>query len=156
MRTGRRTSGQTLVEFALIFPLFFLLIMGLFDLGRAVFYYATLNTAVREATRDAIVLPWSTASKDQVIEADLKGYLWTKELGDNCQLAANSVCDIDVAYLDTTKPANPYDAFDPKVLISVTYHFDPITPGIAAIVGSGKTIPMQVQSKMALSPVAKP
>ena len=50
-------SGQSLVEFALIFPLIILLLMGLFDIGRAVFYYSTLNTAVREGTRLAIIQP---------------------------------------------------------------------------------------------------
>ena len=57
MRTSKITSGQSLVEFALVLPLFFLLMMGLFDIGRAIFYYSTLNTAVREGTRYAIVQP---------------------------------------------------------------------------------------------------
>jgi hypothetical protein len=57
MRPSKLISGQGLVEFALIFPLLFLLVMGLFDLGRAVFYSSTLNTAVREGTRYAIVQP---------------------------------------------------------------------------------------------------
>ena len=57
MRNRRITAGQSLVEFALIFPLFLLLIMGLFDIGRAIFYFSTLNTAVREGTRFAIVQP---------------------------------------------------------------------------------------------------
>jgi len=50
-----RDIGQTLIEFVLILPLLLLLLFGLFDFGRAVIYFAILNTAVREGTRTAIV-----------------------------------------------------------------------------------------------------
>ena len=156
MNIRRHAKGQSIIEFALIFPLLLFLILGLFDLGRAVVSMSMLNTAVREATRDAIVLPWSTASKDTVIETSLKNYLFLKGLKDNCQLADNPVCKITVSYLDTTPPTNPSDPFDPRVSVTVVYHFDPITPGIAAIVGSGNTIPITVKSEMLLAPVAKP
>jgi Flp pilus assembly protein TadG len=52
---GRRRRGQALVEFALIIPLFLLLLVGIFDLGRAVFAYNTLTNAAREGARIAIV-----------------------------------------------------------------------------------------------------
>jgi hypothetical protein len=54
-----RTSGQTLIEFVFILPLLLLLLFGLFDFGRAVIYFAILNTAVREGTRTAIVQNWA-------------------------------------------------------------------------------------------------
>lgn len=47
--------GQTLVEFALIVPIFLLVLLGLFDMGRAVFYFSTISNASREAVRLAIV-----------------------------------------------------------------------------------------------------
>lgn len=47
--------GQTLVEFALIIPLFLLIVVGLFDVGRAVYYYNTAANAARAAARVAIV-----------------------------------------------------------------------------------------------------
>ena len=52
---GRRNRGQALVEFALIIPLFLVLLVALFDLGRAVFAYNTLTNAAREGARTAIV-----------------------------------------------------------------------------------------------------
>lgn len=52
---GRPMRGQALVEFALIVPVFVLMLMGVFDLGRAVYAYSTLNNAAREAGRLAIV-----------------------------------------------------------------------------------------------------
>lgn len=47
--------GQALVEFALVAPLFFLLLFGIVEAGRFVFYYETLNNATREGARYAIV-----------------------------------------------------------------------------------------------------
>jgi hypothetical protein len=55
-RTGRhKKHGQALVEFALVIPIFLLLLIALFDLGRAVFAYNTLTNAAREGARLAIV-----------------------------------------------------------------------------------------------------
>jgi Flp pilus assembly protein TadG len=52
---GARSRGQALVEFALIAPLFFLLLFGIIEAGRFVFYYEILNNATREGARYAIV-----------------------------------------------------------------------------------------------------
>ncbi len=51
----RRESGQTLVEFAILLPLILLIVVGLFDLARAVWQENTLAYAAREGTRFAIV-----------------------------------------------------------------------------------------------------
>ena len=52
-RDGER--GQAIVEFALILPVFLLLVFGFIDSARAVFQYITLADAAREGTRYAIV-----------------------------------------------------------------------------------------------------
>ena len=54
-RRRGRTRGQALVEFALVIPIFILLLVAIFDLGRAVFAYNTLTNAAREGARMAIV-----------------------------------------------------------------------------------------------------
>jgi hypothetical protein len=51
----RKSRGQTLVEFALILPIFVLLLVGIFDFGRAIYAYNTISNAAREAVRVAIV-----------------------------------------------------------------------------------------------------
>jgi Flp pilus assembly protein TadG len=51
----RRSRGQSLVEFAIVLPIITLVVLGLFDLGRAVFTYNTLSQAARQANRTAIV-----------------------------------------------------------------------------------------------------
>ena len=50
-----KPRGQAMVEFALVIPIFTLLMVGLFDLGRVVWVNDTLATAAREAARYAIV-----------------------------------------------------------------------------------------------------
>ena len=50
-----RTRGQALVEFALVVPVFILLLVGLFDLGRAVYTFNTISNAAREGVRLGIV-----------------------------------------------------------------------------------------------------
>jgi hypothetical protein len=50
-----KPRGQAMVEFALVFPIFILLMVGMFDLGRVIWVNDTLATASREAARFAIV-----------------------------------------------------------------------------------------------------
>lgn len=47
--------GQALVEFAMVAPIFFLLLFGIIEGGRFILYYETLNNATREGARYAIV-----------------------------------------------------------------------------------------------------
>lgn len=59
---GSDEGGQSLVEFALVVPVMFMLIFGLIDVGRAVWQSNTLAYATREATRYAIVHGAGSAS----------------------------------------------------------------------------------------------
>lgn len=52
---GRRSRGQALPEFALVAPLFFLLLFGIIEAGRFIYYYEILSNATREGARYAIV-----------------------------------------------------------------------------------------------------
>lgn len=50
---GRATRGQTLTEFSLVAPLFFMVLFGIIVLGIAVFYQQQVTNAAREAARYA-------------------------------------------------------------------------------------------------------
>lgn len=50
-------ASQALIEFALISPVLLLLLFGIIDIGRAVFYYDTLGHAAREGARAAVQAP---------------------------------------------------------------------------------------------------
>src|SRR4051794_40867062 len=55
-RAGRRrSSGQALAEFALVFPVLVLILFGFVDLARFAFAYNNLENAARSGTRVAAV-----------------------------------------------------------------------------------------------------
>jgi Flp pilus assembly protein TadG len=54
-RLGRRSDGQTLVEFALVLPLLALLLFGIIQFGIVFNNYVTLTDAVRAGARKAAV-----------------------------------------------------------------------------------------------------
>jgi Flp pilus assembly protein TadG len=50
-----RSRGQALVEFSLILPIFLVMLMGVVDVGRAIWAQSSLAAAAREGARFAIV-----------------------------------------------------------------------------------------------------
>jgi len=142
MKPAKNLLGQSLIEFALILPLFFFMVTVFLDLGRAVFSYSTLNNAVREGNRYAIV----QAQKDYVsltalnaaVEAKVRSYLYTKDLNNNSTVTITRL-DVDT---------------DPKIKINIVYKFKPITPGLSQIMGKGKTLSITVESVMRTAPIA--
>lgn len=77
--TGRRLArdecGVTAVEFALIAPVFFLLLMGTFNLGQAVYLQGVFHGAVQDAGRDAGLEAAASnlAAIDNLVIARVKG-----------------------------------------------------------------------------------
>lgn len=75
--TRGREAGQAIVEFALILPVFLLLVLGFIDSARAVFQYITLADAAREGTRYAIVhggassSPSGPTANDSVVQTQV-------------------------------------------------------------------------------------
>jgi TadE-like protein len=53
-RSLHSQRSQALIEFALVSPVLLLLLFGIIDIGRAIFYYDTLNHAAREGARTAV------------------------------------------------------------------------------------------------------
>ncbi len=52
-----RSTGQAMVEFALAIPIFLLMLIAVFDLGRGVYTYNGLSEAAREIARVTAVYP---------------------------------------------------------------------------------------------------
>src|SRR6187402_3220277 len=67
-RSRRRRRGQALVEFALVFPIAVLVLLAVFDVGRAVFAYNGLTNAAREGARLAAVNQDATMIRQRVQE----------------------------------------------------------------------------------------
>jgi hypothetical protein len=139
--------AQTLVEFALIIPIALFLILGFFDIGRAVFNFASLSNSVREGTRYAIV------HKEAVNGAAMSsGYteLKQKVFDYSFGIPASDIT-IDVVVAMQSGSSETRD----KISITATYLFVPVTPGIKQILGDGNGIPIVAQSTMLLEPISR-
>jgi len=161
MNAHIRNRGQSLIEFAIILPLLLLVIMALFDIGRAIFHYSVLNTAVREGTRYAIVQSdCDYRLNPSACEGD---YLDSYPLScSDAQSTANiSICNevmnkiFDVSELTDSTITIDHAVSgtdDPLIIIDIDYLFEPITPGITLI----GDLMMHVSSQMILTPIAVP
>ena len=81
-----RSRGQALVEFAIILPLFFLLVAGTIDLGLAIYSDLTVANAAREGARLGVVDPGNTAAVEARVR-DMAGNL------DASRLSVNVSCE---------------------------------------------------------------
>jgi hypothetical protein len=121
--TAQATYGQALVEAALVLPLLILMMVGLFDLGRAVYADSTLSNAARVGSRVAIVNQNVSQIQDAVVT----------------KAAALDLVPADVSVSFRSDPTDPASICSPMrigcvAFITVTYDFHPAVP-IEGIVG---------------------
>lgn len=124
-----RQRGQSLVEFALVIPLVILMLLGLFDFGRAIYAYNTVSSAAREAARVAIVNPNVAAIQTEAAS----------------QAVALGIdpASVTVAFQTADDPpaaCNP-PQFGCVAVVTVPYEWRAITPVIGDIIG-----PIQLSS----------
>lgn len=77
---SRAHRGQALVEFALVFPVFLLLLFGLIDIGRYVFVTNSFSQAAREAARFGAVEQWQYGCPASVPVASQNRFTCTLEI----------------------------------------------------------------------------
>lgn len=149
----RWSTGQSLVEFALVLPVFLWLTIGIVDLGRGIATYSVISNAAHEGSRAGIF---------PAVAADTQGSL-------NSQMvdAANSVTFFLGSIPDSPSGADPGSgrymvvgatngtttwmpstgtgaqpalttqrASGNSVIVTVHYRFYPVTPLLSNIVGS--------------------
>ena len=59
-----KQKGQSIIEFALVLPLFLLLVFGLFYIGMFFADYLTLSSIARSSAREAAIIPSEDYYKD--------------------------------------------------------------------------------------------
>lgn len=144
-RAGR---GQTLVEVALILPIFLLVLVGIFDFGRAVYANDTISNAAREAVRLGIVDQTCNAIG---LEADQRAasldVSWNPDPLDPCRDLEG---EIEISFLDPAldgTECTPPIALGCYVEVTVRYQYTAATPIIGNLVG---TIHMEATSRLAV------
>ena len=155
-RSKKNFSGQSLIEFALILPVALFLLLGFFDLGRAVFYYSSLTNAVREAARSMIVD--GNHEDEDAIEAAILDKLETFAFAINPD-------DIDFEFtyftedddMRTPVPSVPASATNPitNIVISASYSYVPVTPFVGRLLTDG-SITLETHSTMRISSLFRP
>ena len=120
----RRELGQSMVEFALVAPIFFIVVLGMIDGTRAIFAYNAISNASREGARYGIVHGGSSASPvgPGVNEAALKDYVtqYTK---------AFSASDLTV----TPSWPSGSNAIGSKVKVDMAYKYHPMFGALVGI-----------------------
>jgi Flp pilus assembly protein TadG len=145
---GTRSRGQTLAEFALTLPVFLLIVLALFDLGRAVFIYNGLTNAAREGARLAIVnqdknmvalraQDMAFGTTITTTPSNLVNFFQAQPNSDN--ITANAPCDNS----DGTHKI----AVGCVAVVKADTTWRPITPIIGNLVG---TITFQAQSELSI------
>lgn len=157
MINKRVSTAQSVLEFALVLPLFFFMVTAIFDLGRAVLASSTLNNAAREGARYATV---QNRNGDTLITSPNETTLCQTSVSDSTLVKKikNKACVYVYGLSDiknNTKIKVYYDSAGTKVFVSLSYQFKPITPGMAAVLGKGKYLTINAQSEMYLQAVAK-
>jgi Flp pilus assembly protein TadG len=112
--------GQSLVETALLLPVFFLILAGILDFGRVLYSYAYLQMAAQETVRLA-----GLGEKDQDISTFAHQYV---HLGDTTKL------QVSVSPTDTNRNSGDY------VTVTLTYPYQFFTPLISKLFPSSFTI----------------
>jgi Flp pilus assembly protein TadG len=142
-RVRRREEAQSLAEFALILPIFLILVFGIIDFGLGLRAYITVAQATREGARFGIV--GNAAGTFSAGGAgDCNGSTTTNIVGKVC----STINGLDLTHLQsvttvcadtsTTPPCNPGDSIE----VHAEYRYHYITPVKALVtVLSGGSLP---------------
>lgn len=140
-----RSRGQTLVEFAFVFPIITLLAFAFIDVGRAVFEYNTLVNAARTAARVAVVNqvdpgsgPWN-CNANKPVESVVSPN-WTFR---GCAMTAGAALGISSADVIISYAAPPGVTLECTsrlnigciASVTVSNLYMPITPVAGSIIG---------------------
>lgn len=136
---AKSTRGQALVEFALIFPVFVLLIFGIFDFARAIYDYNTLASAARDGVRVAIVNqngPGTGCVGGNGVTAPDTTKVSAYDCATQAAVAVSPVA-VTVAYRDPTDSTScsPVQV-GCLAVVTASSTFRPLTPIISSIVSA--------------------
>lgn len=125
--TRRRGRGQSLVEFAISFPVVMLMLLFGVDFGRVFVGWLALSNAVREAANYAAINPSAWADANTAAIAEYERLIATEAGGTACQLPGT-----------LPSPSFPNgDGVGEPAIVAITCRFELITPLMSAILGNG-------------------
>ena len=146
----RRQRAQSLVEFALVAPLLFLLVFGTIDLGRAVFTFTTISEAAELGARAVVpglgaAFPKPTnAQVISTVRSRSGGLVLTAVDPSHCNAATDTQRPqpgTGWIYINPMPPAGICDDVNTlghqEVRVTVRYTFMPATPPFVQLFRNG-------------------
>jgi hypothetical protein len=147
-RRSQRENAQTMVEFALVFPILLLIVYGIIEFGRMIFIYSSTTSAAREGTRYGAAAGDVTgnmlphyADCDGILNAALRSGRFADLSTDNITISydhgpsiafpeAGDCPPYDQYGMDLINNVEPY--FYDRIVVEVVTHYEPIVklPGI--------------------------
>ena len=115
---GEFRKGQSLLEFAMLLPLFVLLIVGIFELGRAFFAYIAITNAAREGAR--VITFWP----DKVTITDVDTAV-TDEIGSSPMVTEGNINEILI------ECGSQYDEVPTQILLTDCPSEEPVRVTVA-------------------------
>lgn len=119
-RFHKNEDGQAMIEFALVLPIFLLILCGIIDFGWLFYNQLALNNICREGARYAVVNTAENHSTDAIINHI-----------DNYIDSTYTVGDVDV----TVTYSKPLDPVGGDVTVAVEKEFKYLTPIISTVTG---------------------
>jgi Flp pilus assembly protein TadG len=133
-----RSRGQSLVEFALILPIFMLFFAAVLDLGRIAGAQIAVSNAAREGVFQAAVTPtaFDSTKPCPVDDTDKSNLIY-------CRIKLESSGGVSVAPTDVRVNCSPVDCstgVGNTVTVAVTGHFRLFTPLMAVFFGGNQNV----------------
>ncbi len=129
-------SGQELVEYALILPILLALLLGIMEIGLAVFNYNTMSNAAREAARKGVVSRNETA----IINSGLQ----------LTSATALTSSNFNIKWLNANGTSEVPSADAKQVRITVTRTYQLLSGGFLKLFGLRGTLPLTATATMKL------
>jgi Flp pilus assembly protein TadG len=123
-RRRQRTRGQSLVEFALVIPVFLMILSGLMDMGFLLYSRMTVINAAREGARVATIM---TEESNSAIRNAITGQV---------NGAANGLAVSTAVSIGATEPQESFS-------VTVTHDYRPFFPLLI-----GTTVPISSTVQM--------
>ena len=124
--------GQGMVEFALIIPILLFIVVGIFDLGRGIYYYNVVSGSAREAARKSIVCGGATTATDcSTVDSTTKNTVVGQAIGVPMTSSNITISPSSRKYGDT-------------LIVTINITFVPLT----TLVVGGANVPIRARSSM--------
>ncbi len=146
-RSAENRRGQSLVEFALVFPILLVVLAGIIDFGFLLHSRMTVISAAREGARwavyqsDVTAIPGDLNSQSGAIGANLTGLTWSDlsaTIACIPNLANHNACDFAAGGVDDAEAGD-------SIRVAVTYTYRSFFAQLF-----GETVPVGTQVQMVL------